>query len=196
MTTSFCHRGVLSRSHDPVPHPAWATRSTKTPQQRRNTHVVKSGLDASSSYAIAQQAIAFGRFQVSYPRSPNMSLFTHAYNVAAIVSGAEAAYTGKMNEDKPGTPGLPTLSSTLIGIGATVVSAILIKSDPGIAPVGCITGLISSGYILYTNINRVRDTPYNPEEWPGAKTSPAVSTLLTFFLLMAYIQGLRASFGI
>eukprot|EP00889_Picochlorum_renovo_P001130 jgi/Picre1/28160/NNA_003566.t1 len=173
MTTSFCQRGILSRSHDPVPHPAWTTRATTTPKQRRSTHVVKSGLDASSSYAIAQQAIAF-----------------------AIVSGAEAAYTGKMNEDKPETPGLPTLTSTLIGIGATVVSAIVIKSDPGIAPVGCITGLISSGYILYTNINRVRDTPYNPEEWPGAKTSPAVCTLLTFFLLMAYIQGLRASFGI
>jgi hypothetical protein len=110
---------------------------------------------------------------------------------AAAVAGAEAAYTG--TNSKPGTPGLPAMVPTLIGTIGSVASALLIRSNPDVALVGCIAGIGSSGYMMYTYINRIKDTPYNPEDWPGAKSWPAVMTLITFFIFMAYVQGITQS---
>jgi hypothetical protein len=128
---------------------------------------VTAALEPSSTFAIAQQAAAF-----------------------AAVAGAEAAYTG--SNGREGTPGLPQLTPTLIGCGGATASAVLV----GLIPiVGCLTGLTSSGFMLYTYIQRFRDTPQRPEDWPGAKSTPAVMCLVTFFIFMAYFQGARQSFS-
>lgn len=133
----------------------------------RTVRTVTAALEPSSTFAIAQQAAAF-----------------------AAVAGAEAAYTG--SNGREGTPGLPQLTPTLIGCGGATASAILI----GLVPImGCMTGLASSGYMLYTYVQRFKDTPQRPEDWPGAKSTPAVMCLITFFIFMAYFQGVRQSFS-
>lgn len=109
----------------------------------------------------------------------------------AAVVGAEAAYTG-INA-RPGTPGVPAMVPTLIGTVGSVASALLIRVNPDVAFAGCLTGLGCSGYMMYTYINRIQETPYNPEDWPGAKSWPAMMTLITFFIFMAYVQGITQS---
>lgn len=99
------------------------------------TLVVTAALEPSSTFAIAQQAAAF-----------------------AAVAGAEAAYTG--TNSREGTPGLPQLTPTLVGCGGATASAVLIGMIP---LVGCLTGLGSSGYMLYTYFQRFKDTPQRPE---------------------------------
>jgi hypothetical protein len=136
-------------------------------RSRRTQVVTRAALEASSTFAIAQQAAAF-----------------------AAVAGAEAAYTG--TNGREGTPGLPQMTPTLIGCGGAVASSILV----GLVPiVGCLAGLGSSGYMLYTYVQRFKDTPQRPEDWPGAKSTPAVMCLITFFIFMAYFQGVTQSFS-
>ena len=145
--------------------------------RRRGVHLQKSSsrgaliktnaLEPSSTFAIAQQAPPF-----------------------APVAGAEAAYTGTTSGNKD-APGLPQKLPTLIGCGGATASAVLV----GLVPLlGCLTGLGTSGYMLYTYVQRFKDTPQRPEDWPGAKSTPAVMCLITFFIFMAYFQGLRQSF--
>ena len=43
---------------------------------------------------------------------------------------------------------------------------------------------------------RVRDTPFNPNDWPGAKATPAVMILISFFELAANSQGLEGGLGL
>jgi hypothetical protein len=144
--------------------------STRATRGARSAVITKAALDSSSTYAIAQQAVAF-----------------------AAVAGAEAAYTGLNGRE--GTPGLPQKTPTLIGCGGSVASAILVSVSPAVAIAGCLAGLGSSGYMLYTYVQRFKDTPMRPEDWPGAKSWPAVMCLITFFIFMAYFQGVRQSFS-
>ena len=112
-----------------------AKSSTRYTNRGSRRAVVTAALEPSSTFAIAQQAAAF-----------------------AAVAGAEAAYTG--TNSREGTPGLPQLTPTLIGCGGATASAVLI----GLIPiVGCLTGLGTSGYMLYTYAQRFKDTPQRPE---------------------------------
>lgn len=61
--------------------------------------------------------------------------------------------------------------------------------------VGCTVGLAASTFMLIVYAFRIKDTPFNPEEWPGAKATPAVMALLAFFAWQANFQGLRNVLG-
>jgi len=72
-------------------------------------------------------------------------------------------------------------------------AAALLSQGPPTALGGCILGVGVSGYLFYQYIERIKSTPYDPNDWPGAKAWPSTMTLITFFILAAYMQGLLAS---
>ena len=55
--------------------------------------------------------------------------------------------------------------------------------------VACLLGLSVSIYMFYQYIIRIKDTPYDPNDWPGAKAWPATMALISFFILAAFAQG-------
>ena len=69
--------------------------------------------------------------------------------------------------------------------------AALTQQGADISTAGCTVAFAAAAFALYTYALRVRDTPYDPEEWPGKKATPAVMALLAFFALQAAFQGLR-----
>lgn len=74
--------------------------------------------------------------------------------------------------------------------------AVLLNQAGSVGTVGCGIGFVATAYLLYVYSIRVRDTPYNPNDWPGAKAWPAVMGLLAFFALAANFQGLRDGLGL
>jgi hypothetical protein len=42
-------------------------------------------------------------------------------------------------------------------------------------------------------LQRTQQTPYNPNDWPGAKAWPAVMALISFFMLSGFFQALTAA---
>lgn len=49
---------------------------------------------------------------------------------------------------------------------------------------------------MVTLLQRFKDTPFDPNDWPGAKAWPAVMMLITFFELAATQEGLFDAFGL
>jgi hypothetical protein len=76
-----------------------------------------------------------------------------------------------------------------------VQGAVLIKQGGDVATAGCAVALGSAALGMLMYGLRVKDTPFNPAEWPGAKATPAVMALLGFFALQAAFQGLRDALG-
>jgi hypothetical protein len=72
---------------------------------------------------------------------------------------------------------------------------VLLQQGDGVGTTGCIVGSVVSGFMLVTYALRVRDTPYDPLDWPGAKAWPAVMGLISFFALSAFAQGALDSVG-
>lgn len=72
----------------------------------------------------------------------------------------------------------------------------LIRQGEGLGTVGCGIGLAIAAYMMFYYVQRIKDTPYDPLDWPGAKVWPAGMSLITFFELMATFQGLRDGLGL
>lgn len=72
---------------------------------------------------------------------------------------------------------------------------VLLNQGGGVGTAGCFLGVAVCGFALLTYGLRVRDTPYDPLDWPGAKTWPAVLALISFFALAAFSQGALDAFG-
>lgn len=150
---------------------AFCSAATQRSKSHRHQGVVRAALDSSAAYAVTQQCIAF-----------------------AAVVGAEAAYTGLNTPEA--VPGRPTVASTLAGVGGTVVSALLISQSDSVGTAGCAIGLIAASYLMYTYIQRTINTPYDPNDWPGARSWPAMMILISFFAFMANFQGLKDGLGL
>jgi hypothetical protein len=108
----------------------------------------------------------------------------------SAVVGAEAAFTGLT---KANPQGKPELIPTLAGVGGSLVAALLLQVDAA-QFIGTIVGLGVAGVMMGVYVKRFQDTEFDPLDWPGAKTWPAVMCLISFFALAAFGQGLRAGF--
>ena len=60
---------------------------------------------------------------------------------------------------------------------------------------GCAVSLLTAGFMMTSYIQRVRDTPFDPNDWPGAKAWPAVMILISFFEFAASFQGALDGLG-
>lgn len=156
---------MLTSLRAPCPFKSHASHHTHRRQCIRTTP--SASLDSSSAFAIAQQGVMF-----------------------AAVVGGEAAFTG-LTKEKP--QGKPELIPTLAGVGGSLVAALLLQVD-AVQVVGAIFGLGVAGVMMGVYIKRFQQTEYDPLDWPGAKTWPAVMCLVSFFALAAFAQGLRAEF--
>lgn len=58
----------------------------------------------------------------------------------------------------------------------------------------CASGFASAAALLFSYVQRTRDTPYDPADWPGAKAWPAVMALIAFFELSVFAQELLRQF--
>lgn len=66
----------------------------------------------------------------------------------------------------------------------------------GAGTAGCIASFLAAGIMMAAYVQRVKDTPFNPNDWPGAKSWPAVMCLITFFELAVSAQGLLDAIGV
>ena len=73
---------------------------------------------------------------------------------------------------------------------------VLISQGDNLGAAGCITSFVVAGLMMVNYVKRVKDTPYNPNDWPGAKSWPVVMCLITFFELAASQQGLLDAMGL
>jgi len=76
-----------------------------------------------------------------------------------------------------------------------VQGAAILSQAGSVGTAGCAIGCAASAFMLYVYGLRVRDTPYDPNDWPGAKAWPAAMVLISFFALAANTQGLLDGFG-
>ncbi|PRW51126.1 PTS system fructose-specific EIIABC [Chlorella sorokiniana] len=153
---------------------AISRRSALLPAQRcgfaaagrqRRQHVAAS-LDSATVTAVTQQAVAF-----------------------VAVLGGEAAFTGLTTDAS--TPGRPTVPATMGGVLGTLLAAVLVQQEGAVGTAGCVVGALAGAAMLSVMIQRVQKTPYNPEDWPGAKAWPATMGLISFFSLNVFFQALR-----
>lgn len=108
--------------------------------------------------------------------------------------GAEAALTGiSTAKDVPGRPQIP---QTLIGVGGGLLSAALANQGEFVGTIGCGCGFATSIFMLAYFADRIKTTPFNPEDFPGAKAWPATMALLSVFSLFAGFQGLMDGLGL
>ncbi|GLC42895.1 hypothetical protein PLESTB_001435500 [Pleodorina starrii] len=125
-------------------------------------------VEASTSYAVLQQAVAY-----------------------AVVLGAEGVYTRSQLPE--GTPGRPEVLPVAGGVGATLaVSALVAANNDLLFTPAFIVGLISSGAMLAYTVKRTIDTKQDDSDWPGPKAWPATMALISFFALNVFIQAIRA----
>ncbi|GLI60053.1 hypothetical protein VaNZ11_001905 [Volvox africanus] len=125
-------------------------------------------VEASTSYAVLQQAIAY-----------------------AAVLGAEGAYTRSQLPE--GASGRPEVVPVAGGVAGTLVASglVLANNDLLFTP-AFIVGLLTSGAMLAYCIKRTIDTKQDDTDWPGPKAWPAVMALISFFALNVFIQAIRA----
>eukprot|EP00955_Chlamydomonas_euryale_P027708 292481-Chlamydomonas_euryale.AAC.2 len=79
--------------------------------------------------------------------------------------------------------------------GVAAPATLLINSGFGpLVTLGLIAGFIGSGAMIYYNGKRTADTTDEDiaPDWPGPKAWPAGMTLISFFALNVFLQGLRA----
>eukprot|EP00887_Chlorella_sp_A99_P001160 scaffold14.g1160.t1 len=131
---------------------------------------VAAALDAGAVTAATQQAIAYVAFV-----------------------GGEAAFTGLTVPSS--TPGRPAIGITLGGVGGTLLAVALLQQGEGVGTVGCAAGFAAAATMLYSYLQRARDTPYDPADWPGAKAWPAGMALVSFFELAVFAQELLKQAG-
>lgn len=93
----------------------------------------------------------------------------------------------------PGRPGVP---QTLVGVGGTIASAVLVSQGDFLGTIGCGCGFATSIFLLTYFANRIKETPFNPEDFPGARAWPATMALLSVFSLFAGFQGLMDGLGL
>ncbi|PSC75952.1 heat shock 83 [Micractinium conductrix] len=136
-------------------------------RQRRRLSPV-AALDPSQVTAVTQQAVAY-----------------------VAVLGGEAAFTG-LNTDAS-TPGRPTVQQTMLGAAGTLGAAAMVQVPGFVGSVGCAVGALVGAAMLTTMIQRVQATPYNPSDWPGAKSWPATMGLISFFSLAVFFQALQST---
>ncbi|KAI3426982.1 hypothetical protein D9Q98_006926 [Chlorella vulgaris] len=136
--------------------------------RRRGLAPAVAALDSMTVTAVSQQAIAF-----------------------VAVLGGEAAYTGLSTDSS--RPGRPTVPGTLLGVAGTLGATGLLQQEGLVGTVGCVVGVLSSAAMMTIMIQRTQQTPYNPNDWPGAKAWPAVMALISFFMLSGFFQALTAA---
>ncbi|GIL83848.1 hypothetical protein Vretimale_10870 [Volvox reticuliferus] len=125
-------------------------------------------VEASTSYAVLQQAIAY-----------------------AAVLGAEGVYTRTQLPE--GAPGRPEVVPIAGGVAGTLIatSLVLANNDLLFTP-AFIVGLLTSGAMLAYCVKRTIDTKQDDTDWPGPKAWPAGMALVSFFALNVFIQAIRA----
>ena len=65
--------------------------------------------------------------------------------------------------------------------------------EMGFDVIGCSVGAATAAAVLANMALRVGATPYDPNDWPGAKAWPAVLGLITFFELAVFLQALTVA---
>lgn len=65
----------------------------------------------------------------------------------------------------------------------------LISQGDRVGTIGCAVSLLTAAFMMTYYVGRVKDTPYDPNDWPGAKAWPAVMILISFFEFAASFQG-------
>jgi hypothetical protein len=73
---------------------------------------------------------------------------------------------------------------------------VLVGQGDSSGTIGCAIGFGVAAFNMVTLVQRFKDTPFNPNDWPGAKAWPAVMMLITFFELAATQEGLFDAFGL
>ncbi|KAL4444249.1 hypothetical protein ABPG75_011986 [Micractinium tetrahymenae] len=107
------------------------------------------------------------------------------------VLGGEATFTGLTTDAS--TPGRPTVQRTLLGVAGTLGAVAMVRQDGFLGSAGCAVGALVGAAMLTTMIQRTQQTPYNPNDWPGAKAWPATMGLISFFSLSVFFQALVAA---
>lgn len=79
------------------------------------------------------------------------------------------------------------------GAVSSLSAAALIQVTP-LVTFGMIAGLIGSGAMMYYNFQRIQLTTEEDiaPDWPGPKVWPVGMTLISFFALNVFLQGLKA----
>ncbi|EFJ47828.1 hypothetical protein VOLCADRAFT_104915 [Volvox carteri f. nagariensis] len=124
-------------------------------------------VEASTSYAVLQQAIAY-----------------------AVVLGAEGVYTRTQLPE--GAPGRPEVVPVAGGVATTLLASGLVAANNDLLfTPAFIVGLVSSGAMLSYAVKRTIDTKQDDTDWPGPKVWPATMALISFFALNVFIQAIR-----
>ncbi|GFR40454.1 hypothetical protein Agub_g970 [Astrephomene gubernaculifera] len=145
-----------------------AFTSAQRPVNPRPLVRTQAYVDASTSYAVLQQGIAY-----------------------AVVLGAEAAYTRSQLPE--GTPGRPAVLPIAGGVAATGLACGLVSlHNEQLATPAFLLGLLASLAMFLYAAKRTTETKQDDSDWPGPKVWPAGMTLVSFFALNVFIQALRA----
>eukprot|EP00798_Chlamydomonas_sp_ICE-L_P007305 gene7305-422_t len=149
--------------------------STPTLPAKTRCAPLKAYVELSVATAITQQALAY-----------------------VAVLGGEAAYTRTQLEAT--NKGRPEIVPVAAAAAGTLVGTAIVNSGiESIAPLGCITGMIAAGAMMYYTATRIQDTTDDEDsipDWPGPKAWPSTMCLISFFQLMVFFQGLRAELAL
>lgn len=66
----------------------------------------------------------------------------------------------------------------------------LLQQGGAVSTAACVAGGLSAAALLAVFVQRIKATPYDPSDWPGAKAWPAGMTLISFFELAVFTQAL------
>eukprot|EP00197_Chlamydomonas_leiostraca_P012990 CAMPEP_0202866514 /NCGR_PEP_ID=MMETSP1391-20130828/7807_1 /ASSEMBLY_ACC=CAM_ASM_000867 /TAXON_ID=1034604 /ORGANISM="Chlamydomonas leiostraca, Strain SAG 11-49" /LENGTH=158 /DNA_ID=CAMNT_0049546467 /DNA_START=44 /DNA_END=520 /DNA_ORIENTATION=+ len=121
-------------------------------------------VEASVTYAVTQQAIAY-----------------------ALVLGGDYY----LERFRPDAPDVKIVGA---GAGATMAAVAVLNTGVGaLTGVGLVTGFLASGAMMAYHGKRTLDAKEQPDsDWPGPKALPATITLISFFALNVFLQGIRA----
>ena len=67
------------------------------------------------------------------------------------------------------------------------------SQDGFVCTAGCAVGALAGAAMLSVMIQRALKTPFNPNDFPGAKAWPATMGLISFFSLAVFWQALVAA---
>lgn len=90
----------------------------------------------------------------------------------------------------PKTKGRPSLPVTLLTSGGLFGALLLLLLGDDAAKPGLALGLLASGILLLSYIQRTLDVEYDPREFPGKKAWPGTLLLISFFSVNIFAQAL------